>query len=421
MALGGRMDRAQRRHRGIGFVIAVLYKFGDDQGGYLAALITFYAFLSLFPLLLLLTTGLGFVLHGHHHLQEQVVSSALSQFPIIGDQLRDDVQALRGSGAAVAIGVLGAVYGSLGVARAIGNALDTAWAVPRRSRPNPFFARVRSLSLIGLLGLGVVMTTVLSTVTTGASAFGRLAAGFQVLAVAISTAGNAGLILAAFTVLTARSGRVRENLPGAVFAAVGWQAVQTLGSYYIAHQLKGSTQVYGLFGLVLGLMTWLYFLSVVVVVGMEINAVRAGRLYPRALLTPFVDDVDLTDSDRRAYTSYAQAEQFKSFQRVDVTFTSQPSSPPVPDQPAPARAQPEREVDPAGPAPAEAPSAQPTSAQPTSAQPSSAQPSSAQPSSAEAPLVVSSPVVSPPGVFPPVDDIAPRAGGALPEAAPTDG
>ncbi|WP_261556405.1 YihY/virulence factor BrkB family protein, partial [Frankia tisae] len=325
MALGGRIDRAQQRNRGVGFVIAVIYKFADDQGGYLAALITFYAFLSLFPLLLLLTTGLGFVLHGHHDLQEQVVTSTLSQFPIIGDQLRDDVQALKGSGIAVAVGVLGAISGSLGVARAIGNALDTVWAVPRRSRPNPFFARLRSLSLIGLLGLGVLMTTVLSSVTTGASAFGRLAAGFQVLAVAISTAGNAGLILVAFKVLTARSVRVRENLPGAVFAALGWQLVQTLGGYYIAHQLKGSTQVYGLFGLVLGLMTWLYFLAVVVVLAMEINAVRAGRLFPRALLTPFTDDVELTESDRRAYTSYAKAEQFKSFQQVDVTFTDLPS------------------------------------------------------------------------------------------------
>ncbi|WP_235490461.1 hypothetical protein [Frankia sp. AvcI1] len=85
-----------------------------------------------------------------------------------------------------------------------------------------------------------------------------------------------------------------------------------------------------MFGLVLGLMTWLYFLAVVVVLAMEINAVRAGRLYPRALLTPFTDDVELTDSDRRAYTSYAKAEQFKSFQQVDVTFTD------VPDQQLPA-------------------------------------------------------------------------------------
>ncbi|MCM3886765.1 YihY/virulence factor BrkB family protein [Frankia sp. R82] len=330
MALGGRLDRAQRRHRSLGFVIAVLYKFSDDQGGYLAALITFYAFLSLFPLLLLLTTGLGFVLHGHHHLQEQVVSSALGQFPIIGDQLRSDVQALKGSGTAVAIGVIGAVFGSLGVARAIGNALDTVWAVPRRSRPNPFFARLRSLSLIGLLGLGVLLTTVLATVTTGASAFGRLAVGLQVLVVIAAMLGNAGLILVAFKVLTARSVRVMEILPGAVFAAAGWQAVQTLGGYYIAHQLRGSTQVYGLFGLVLGLMTWLYFLAVMVVIAMEINAVWVGRLFPRALLTPFIDHVDLTDSDRRAYTSYAQAEQFKSFQRVDVTFGEQPT-PAAPD------------------------------------------------------------------------------------------
>ncbi|WP_242424651.1 YhjD/YihY/BrkB family envelope integrity protein, partial [Frankia sp. EI5c] len=321
MALGTRLDRAQQRRPSVAFPLAVVYKFTEDQGGYLAALIAFYGFLSLFPLLLLLTTGLGFVLAGQPDLQEQVVSSALSQFPIIGDQLRSDVKALRGSAAAVAIGVLGSIWGSLGVARALGNALDTVWAVPRRSRPNPFFARVRSFGLIGLLGLGVVLTTVLSAITTRASDLGTgLGVGLQVLAVLLGIAGNTGLILVAFRLLTVKEVSFGEILPGAAIAALGWQVVQSAGTYLLQYQLQGRTQVYGLFALVLGLVTWLYLLAAVVVFAMEINAVRVGRLYPRALLTPFVDDVVLTESDRRVYTAYAQAEQFKSFQRVNVSF-----------------------------------------------------------------------------------------------------
>lgn len=321
MALGARLDRAQQSRPRIAFPLAVIYKFAEDQGGYLAALIAFYGFLSLFPLLLLLTTGLGFALAGHPDIQEQVVSSALSQFPIIGDQLRSDVQALRGSAAAVAIGVLGSIWGSLGVARALGNALDTVWAVPRRSRPNPFFARVRSFGLIGLLGLGVVLTTLLSAITTRAGDLGTgLGAGAQVLAVVLGIVGNTGLILMAFRLLTVKSVTFGQILPGAAIAALGWQLLQSAGTYLLQYQLQGRTQVYGLFALVLGLMTWLYLLAAVIVFAMEINTVRAGRLYPRALLTPFVDDVVLTDSDRRVYTSYAQAEQFKSFQQVDVSF-----------------------------------------------------------------------------------------------------
>ncbi|CUU57979.1 YihY family inner membrane protein [Parafrankia irregularis] len=325
MALGARLDRAQQSRPSVAFPLAVVYKFTEDQGGYLAALIAFYGFLSLFPLLLLLTTCLGFVLAGHPDLQEQVVSSALSQFPIIGDQLRNDVHALRGSAAAVAIGVFGSIWGSLGVARAVGNALDTVWAVPRRSRPNPFFARVRSFGLIGLLGLGVLLTTVLSAITTRASDLGTgLGVGLQVLAVVLGLIGNTGLVLVAFQLLTVKDVSFRQVLPGAAIAAVGWQLLQSAGTYLLQYQLQGRTQVYGLFALVLGLVTWLYLLAVVIVFAMEINTVRVGRLYPRALLTPFTDDVVLTDSDRRVYTAYAQAEQFKSFQKVDVSFDQDP-------------------------------------------------------------------------------------------------
>jgi membrane protein len=117
MRMTERLDHYQRRHPWAGYPIAVIYKFFDDQGAYLAALITFYGFLSLFPLLLLLSSILGFVLQTSPHLQRVVLDSALSQFPIIGDELRDP-KGLQGSGIAVVIGAVTAVYGALGVAQA---------------------------------------------------------------------------------------------------------------------------------------------------------------------------------------------------------------------------------------------------------------------------------------------------------------
>lgn len=87
MSLVDRFDAFQRRHPVIGFPLGVIYKFFDDSGGYLAALITYYAFVSLFPLLLLLATVLSWVLSSRPDLQEEIIESALSQFPVVGDQL----------------------------------------------------------------------------------------------------------------------------------------------------------------------------------------------------------------------------------------------------------------------------------------------------------------------------------------------
>src|ERR1700704_3502403 len=106
-------DRFQQRHRWLGFPLAVLQKYSDDQGGYLAATITYYGFFALFPLLLVLTTLLGFLLHGHHHLQQSIVSSALAQFPVIGQELKSG--SLHGSTLALLLGLAAALWAGMGV------------------------------------------------------------------------------------------------------------------------------------------------------------------------------------------------------------------------------------------------------------------------------------------------------------------
>jgi len=108
VSLTERLDSFQRRHRWAGFPIAVTYKFFDDQGSYLSALIAYYGLVSLFPLLLLLTSVLGFVLQGNAPLQEAILHSALSQFPVIGTQITAP-SGLRGSGGGLVVGALGAI------------------------------------------------------------------------------------------------------------------------------------------------------------------------------------------------------------------------------------------------------------------------------------------------------------------------
>jgi membrane protein len=319
-----RLDAYQRRHRWVGFPLAVVYKFADDQGAYLAALITYYALLSLFPLLLLLVTTLGFVLHGDPALQQRVVDSTLSQFPIIGTQLQRNVRSLHGSTFGLVVGIVGALYGGLGAAQAGQNALNRVWAVPRNERPNPLRSRLRSLMLLLVLGAGVIATTVLSGLGASAEGYGAdLGVGLRILAIGLSVAVNIALFVLAFRVMTAREVKTGDVIVGAVVAAVAWQMLQALGAYYVGHELKHATEVYGLFGLVLGLIAWLSLESLVVVLAAEINVVRAKRLWPRALLTPFTDRVDLTGADERAYDSYAQSERHKGFENVDVDFEGQ--------------------------------------------------------------------------------------------------
>ncbi|MFL6139898.1 MAG: YihY/virulence factor BrkB family protein [Frankiaceae bacterium] len=316
-----RLDAYQRRHRWLGYPVAVAYKFVDDQGAYLAALITYYAFLSLFPLLLLLATVLGFALHDDPALQQRVVDSTLSQFPIIGTQLQRNVHSLHGSALALVVGIVGALYGGLGVAQAGQNALNRVWAVPRNERPNPFLARLRSLALLLVLGTGVIATTVLSGLAASAKGYGvDLGTGMRIAAIVLSVAVNIGLFVLAFRVLTARDIKTGDVIVGAVVAAVAWQVLQAIGTYYVGHELKHATEVYGLFGLVLGLIAWLWLESLTVVLAAEINVVRAKRLWPRALLTPFTDRARLTRADERAYDSYAQSERYKGFENVDVDF-----------------------------------------------------------------------------------------------------
>ncbi|GAC1327797.1 MAG: hypothetical protein NVSMB13_14420 [Mycobacteriales bacterium] len=316
-----RLDTYQRRHGWLGFPLAVVYKFVDDQGGYLAALITYYAFVSLFPLLLLAVTVLGFALSGDVHLQQRVLGSALQQFPIVGSQLGRNVASLRGSGAGLAVGLIGTVYGGLGVAQALQNALNRVWTVPRNRRPNPIMSRLRSLGLLAVLGAGVVLTSVLSALSSAARSYGaELGVGVRVLLVVAAVLVNVALFLAAFRALTARSVSTRQVLPGALIAGVSWQLLQSVGTYYVGNTLRGATEIYGLFGLVLGLVAWLHLEALVVVLSAEVNVVLARRLWPRSLLTPFTDNVALTPADQEAYRSYADTETYKGFEEVTVTF-----------------------------------------------------------------------------------------------------
>jgi membrane protein len=331
MGITARLDHFQRRHTWLGFPLGVIYKFVDDQGGYLAALITYYGFVSLFPLLLLLVSLLGFTLEHNPALQQALLGSALQHFPIVGPQLRQNVGAFHGSQAGVILGIAGAMYGALGVSVAIQTALNRVWAVPRYARPDPIFSRLRGLLLFVLLGGLVLITTAVSAAGPVAVSLGYGGAWTRLAAVVISIAANVGVVLIAFRVLTAHEIPLADLVPGAVCAGIGVHALQIGGAFFVGYELHGASQIYGVFGLVLGLLAYLYLMSVIVVFCAEINVVRARKLWPRNLLTPFINDVALTPADQASYRSYLDSERFKPFEQVYTTFDGQAAPDNKPD------------------------------------------------------------------------------------------
>jgi YihY family inner membrane protein len=303
------LDRRQQQSPRLGFIAAVVKKFGDDQAGQLAALIAYYGFVSLFPLLLVLVTVLGFVLQGDPVEQKKILDGALGQFPILSEELR--LRSLKGSGVGLAIGVAGSLLAGMGITGATQNAFNRIWSVPFKHRPNFVFAHLRGLGMLAILGtLSVVSTTAAGFV--GASSHGAIAV---VAGVVVALALNVALFMTAFKLLTAVDVGWRELLPGVLVAAVGWQLLQLLGGYYVEHLLKHTRPLYGYFAVVLGLLAWIYLGAQLTIFAAEINVVRVRKLWPRS----FFSD-PLLEADRRALISSAEVEERVEQENVEVSF-----------------------------------------------------------------------------------------------------
>jgi YihY family inner membrane protein len=304
-----RLDGRQQRTRRVSFVVAVVKKFVDDEGGHLAALISYYAFVSLFPLLLVLVTVLGFVLKGDLAEQRRILHGTLEQFPLIRDQL--ELHPLKGSATGLAVGVIGSLLAGMGITNAAQSAFNRIWSVPFKHRPNFLVARLRGLAMLAILGTLSIASTVAAGFVGVASHAAPAVAGGIVLAFAL----NLAVFLIAFNLLTAAELTWRQLLPGALLAAFFWQLLQHLGGFYLDHELRRTGPLYGVFALVLGLLAWLYLGAQLTILAAEVNVVRQRRLWPRS----FLND-PLLPADRRALTESAETEERVRDENVEVEF-----------------------------------------------------------------------------------------------------
>jgi YihY family inner membrane protein len=306
-----RADDAQRRKPFLAYPLAVLKKFGEDRAGQLAALIAYYGFFSLFPLLLAFVTLAGIVFT-EVQTQERLIDAALSQFPVIGDQLRANLRSLPDKGVGLALGIGGALWAGLAGIKAAQNAMDHVWDVPMKKQPNFPIALLRAVLMLVTLGLFVMFATFL----------GGVAAGTEDAPLALRLGGIAGtlvlnvlIFLVAYRVLTVADVSWRNVVVGAVFAGILWTVLQALGGYVIGHRLESAKETYGFFAVVIGLLTWIYLGAQVTLLGAEMNVVRARRLWPRAL-----DPDRLTQADERALRDHARVEERREEETVQVRF-----------------------------------------------------------------------------------------------------
>ena len=306
-----RADDVQRGKPFLAFPLAVLKKFGEERAGQLAALIAYYGFFSLFPLLLAFVTLSG-MLFEQSDMQDRLVDAALSQFPVIGDQLRANLQSLPDKGVALALGIGGALWAGLAGIKAAQNVMDHVWDVPMKRQPSFSVALLRAVLMLLTLGVFVLL----------ASFLGGVAAGTEDAPIALRLAGIAGtlvlnvsIFLVAYRVLTVEDVRWRDVFLGAMFAGVAWTVLQALGGYVIGHKLESAKETYGLFAVVIGLLTWIYLGAQVTLLGAEMNVVRARRLWPRAL-----DPDRLMQADERALRDHARVEERREEETVQVEF-----------------------------------------------------------------------------------------------------
>jgi membrane protein len=304
------VDDVQARTPILSFPFAVVKKFGDDDGGNLAALIAYYGFFSIFPLMLALTTIVGFLFKHDAGIRRSITNSALQQFPVIGGQLRS--HSLSGNWFALIVGLLGAIWAGLGVLNAAQNAFNAIWDVPRVDRPNIVSRTVKGVLMLLVAAAFLVLSGFLSGIGQGTGGVSAL----QLLSIVGSVVVNFILFAAAFRILTTAAVSWKDVGPGAILAAIAWTVLLLLGQWFVNSRIQGASNAYGTFAVVLGLLSWLYLASQITLFCAEVNVVRQKKLWPRSITNP-----PIREADERSFARQAKEQDRVPPQDVEVDYT----------------------------------------------------------------------------------------------------
>ena len=307
-----RIDELQRRSTITAFPVGVLRRFLDDRGGQLGALIAYYGLLSVFPLMVVMLTILGFVLDGRPELRDDIERSALAQFPAIGATIRENTEAIRGDIVSLLAGLTGAVWAGLAAVNATQMALNTVFDVPRFQRPNPIERRLRALRMLIVLGAGLLASALVANSGQFIGDLGWLRTVWLAIG---SISINCAVYAIAFRSLVDAEPSWSEVLPGAALAGTVWWALTVVGGLYVERTLEGASDTYGALAGVIALLAWIYLQAQVTILSAEVNVVLRSGLWPRSL-----SGRNLTPCDRAAMELHLETERLHETMSVDVVF-----------------------------------------------------------------------------------------------------
>jgi inner membrane protein YhjD len=257
--------------RAWGFALATHRRFGADSGGFMAAAITYHAFLSLFPLLLLGASVLGFILAGNPDLHGRAVRSVSESLPGIGTLVAENLESVEATRSAAGIvGLLGLLWTGIRVAETSSFALARVWRVePQTSTMRKKIRALASVVTLGLMGLaGVAITIAVASIDVS----GVAAVAFRTGGVLLSLGVDFGLFVAAYRLLGPPQRGVFAPWRGAILAAVGWNVLKLVGGWYATRTVANSSAVYGTFASTIGILVILFLATRIFLYGAELNA-----------------------------------------------------------------------------------------------------------------------------------------------------
>lgn len=278
--LKSRFDAVQQKHAVLGFPVAVVKRYEDDQVGKQAALVTYYAFLALFPLILVFITVLSIIVSGNPELQTKISGRVFEYFPALGSQLQNQVQTLETNGFVLALQILALLYGARGLAAILQETFNNVWHVEKEHRPGFVGDNLRSFAMMSAVGAGIIIGTVVSYSLGSILDIGFVGSALLTILNLVITY---GLFLAVFRLGTASRIRLRSLVLGAIIAGTGVLIVQHFGGYIMSYQLPKLSGTYGSFALALGMIFWIYLQAQVILYALTITAVRSQRDWPKKL------------------------------------------------------------------------------------------------------------------------------------------
>ena len=242
--------------------------FRKHRSGRNAAVISHFGFLSVFPLLLVFTSVLGFVLHSQTKLRDQIIGSAVDQLPFVGQQIDTDPSRLNGNAVVLILGLLASLWGGMKAFVAVHGALDDIAEHPLDERSNLLTTRLRALFGMGYVGGAQIGAAILAGLA-GATGVAVIS---KVLLLIVSAAINTGILLLSYRWLRTGTPEWRSLLPGAIVGGALFAVLQLVGVAIVGRQIAHASPVYGTFASVIGLLYWLSLHAIIALGGAELNA-----------------------------------------------------------------------------------------------------------------------------------------------------